>query len=371
MSKIYIPTYSDIKINNGKELQLKASGSSKTLAECELGEIVHIPETINNVKDFHDYIVVEKNQDNVVLLRKYVASGDSGAISQDHNVYVHGSYYATGNTTHYADNWCTTTFYNRFSDITKEYISQKVIKIITNENGGTENFTRKVFLPSIDELGGTPNIGSGEGTSVWFTSNADRVALSETDKTTAVQYWTRTLHALTISSHNHYVFDYVTTSGAFSTQNYTGTTSKPYRPAIVFLPNTPLNSSNQFIDEVTYTDTIHEIRFGDDIYKIKDSDARDLLAALQTAVNGKQDTLTQGSNISISNNVISAIVPVQGTIESGDTGYATGGDVYSALQGVSGWVVSDTEPSDMSVLWIDPTDNTIDATLVDADSQGY
>lgn len=323
------PTFDDLRVNNGTELQIKASATGKTLGQCELGETVYLPETINGVKDFHEYIVVEKNgEDNVVLLRKYVTNGDSGAISQDVNVYVHGSYYATGNTTHYADNWCTTTFYNRFSDITKEYISQKVIKIITNENGGTGNFTRKVFLPSIDELGGTPNIGSGEGTNVWFTSNADRVALSETDKTTAVQYWTRTLHAFTISSHNHYVFDYVTTSGAFSTQNYTGTTSKPYRPAIVFLPTTPLNGSNQFVDEITYINTIEKIRSGDDLYKLKDLDAREAITTLETAVAGKA---AASHTHTVSDITDFPSIPTAGTITSGSTGYATGGDVYNAI----------------------------------------
>ena len=36
-----------------------------------------------------------------------------------------------------------------------------------------------------------------------------------------------------------------------------------------------------------------------------------------------------------------------------------------------GWIISNTEPSDSSVLWIDPTDNTIDESFVDADTQSY
>ena len=63
-------------------------------------------------------------------------------------------------------------------------------------------------------------------------------------------------------------------------------------------------------------------------------------------------------------------IPTAGTITSGSTGYATGGDVYTALQGVSGWVASATAPVDTSLLWIDTSDNTIEG-LADADNSEY
>ena len=292
MAKIYFPTYDDVKINNGKELQLKSSAGSKLLSECELGEIVYLPETINDAKDFHEYIVVEKNDNNVVLLRKYVASGDSGILVPNESSNIYGNYYIS-NLTDSADYWCENTFYNRFSNTTKTYITTKVIKVISNrDNGATSNYIRKVFLPSTDELGGTPNIGSGEGTNIWFTSNADRVALSETDKTTAVQYWTRTLHNFEYSFHytSYYYYDYVSANGSFAQVNNPGVASKPYRPAIVFLPNTPLNGSNQFIDEITYTDSIDTIKFGDDLYRVKDVEARNLIET-------KQSKLPNGTNV--------------------------------------------------------------------------
>lgn len=362
MSKIYVPTYEDLKVNNGTELQLKAPGSGKTLAECELGEVVHIPETISDVKDFHDYIVVEKNQDNVILLRKYVAGGDHGKISNDMGAYVRGHLYVSDKSV--ADVWCSTTFINRFSAATQEYITTKGIKVISNTNGTTTVYLRKAFLPSTDELGGTPNIGSGEGTSVWFTTNEQRAALSETDKVTVINYWTRTLHERTSGMNDYHYFDYVDTDGIIKeSTNYQGSyiTDRPYRPCVVFLPTTPLNGDNQFIDEPVYTDTIHDIRFGDNIYKIKDSDARDLLATLQTALGGKQDALTAGSNISISSNVISATVPVTDVQDSSGTSLVSGG--VATIPSGGGFIVT-SDPAEAAqhpdMLWIDPSDNTID-----------
>ncbi len=63
-------------------------------------------------------------------------------------------------------------------------------------------------------------------------------------------------------------------------------------------------------------------------------------------------------------------IPQAGTIASGSTGYATGGDVYSALQNVSGWVAQDSTPSDTSLLWIDTDDNTVE-TYIDADTESF
>jgi hypothetical protein len=96
-----------------------------------------------------------------------------------------------------------------------------------------------------------------------------------------------------------------------------------------------------------------------------------------TALSGKQDTLTAGANITISNNVISAAGGGDAediTYDNTDSGL-TATDVQAAIdelaQGGGGFVVSDTAPSDTGVLWIDPTDSTIDETLADGDTSSY
>ena len=65
-------------------------------------------------------------------------------------------------------------------------------------------------------------------------------------------------------------------------------------------------------------------------------------------------------------------IPTAGTITSGSTGYAVGGDVYTALQNVSvtPYVAQATAPVDTSVLWIDTDDNTVEG-LSDADNSEY
>ena len=261
MAKIYFPTYDDVKINNGKELQLKSSAGSKLLSECELGEIVYLPETINDTKDFHEYIVVEKNDNNVVLLRKYVDTTGYG--------YQTTNYFGD-----FSDTWCLTTFSDRFSNGVKDYFTNKNIY---NGNDYNKKYAdRNVFIPLSNEF------------TTWFTSNDSRKAYTLENIGTAVTYWTRTSSGNLGTNRN--VQYRIETGGFVSSSGYEGNkNSFYYRPAVVFLPSTPLNGSNQFIDEITYTDSIDTIKFGDDLYRVKDVDARNLIET-------KQSKLPNGTN---------------------------------------------------------------------------
>ena len=98
---------------------------------------------------------------------------------------------------------------------------------------------------------------------------------------------------------------------------------------------------------------------------------------------------TSGSYADLSN---TPTIPSAGQIASGDTGYVTGGDAYTALSGKQdtltagqnitisnnvisasggGFVAQSSAPSDTSVLWVDTDDNTIDETLANADTSSY
>ena len=90
-----------------------------------------------------------------------------------------------------------------------------------------------------------------------------------------------------------------------------------------------------------------------------------------SALGNKQDTLTAGTGITIdAQNVISASVTIPVTDVQDSNGNSLLNGTIAEIPTVSGWVAQTSAPVDTSVLWIDTDDNTVDA-LVDADNQGY
>lgn len=86
---------------------------------------------------------------------------------------------------------------------------------------------------------------------------------------------------------------------------------------------------------MTYT-TNYNLKKPEATDPVNVDDLNDNADTIDTALAAKQDTLTAGTGIDITGNVISA----------------TGGG--------GGFYVGTTAPLDTSLLWIDPSDNTID-----------
>ena len=236
MAKIYFPTFDrDVKINSGKELQLKEGTVGKTISSCSVGDIIYLPEINGNTKTFEQYILCEKTNDYAILLRKVAIT--TGLVSQ----------YQT---------WWNDTFKNTFSEITQRQMTTKSV----------DGSSLTSYLLSRDEV------------TTYFTTNSSRIAYNSSGN--AVDWWTR-------QRYNDY-YIYIVSSGSIDYNR--DANNRYYRPAIVFLPNTPLNGSNQFIDEVIYADTIDTIKFGDNLYRVKDTEAR-------TLIDTKQDSLPLGTNV--------------------------------------------------------------------------
>lgn len=241
MAKIYFPTFDrDVKINNGKELQLKEGTVGRTISNCSVGDIIYLPEINGNTKTFTQYILCEKTNDYAVLLRKVAIT--TGLVSQ----------YQT---------WWNDTFKNTFSETAQRQMTTKSV----------DGSSLTSYLLSRDEV------------TTYFTTNSSRIAYNSSGN--AVDWWTR-------QRYNDY-YIYIVSSGNIDYNR--DANNRYYRPAIVFLPNTPLNGSNQFIDEVTYTDTIDTIKFGDDLYRIKD-------------VNAVTDVQVNGTSV-VSSGVASITIP--------------------------------------------------------------
>ena len=240
MAKVYFPTYSrDLMINGGKQLQVQGS-AGKVMSDCSVGDIIKLPETNGGVKAYQQYILCEKSDSYVVLLRKVAAAQGYHSVVDPNNWMY----------------WCSNTFYNRFSDVAKAQMTTRNI----------DGTNRTAYL-----------ISTAEATT-YFTDKNSRKAYNSGG--TAIKWWLR-------NSSGQYC-SYVDTDGSTASRQESDTLW--YRPAIVFLPSAPINSDNEFEDEVVYTDTIETIKMGTDTYKIKDMDARTLIA-------GKQDTLPSGTNV--------------------------------------------------------------------------
>ena len=289
------PTFDDLRVNlSEKSLQIKAN-PSKQLKDCELKEVVYLYETVNDVTTPRPYIVVEKNDDNIVLLRQYIV--DSGQVGSANRTFFQDGA---------ARIWCDTTFQNRFSENTKKYFTTKAVQWITSDYPSIVwgTYLKTVFIPSVYELGGTPKYtDTVEGTSVWFNNNTERMAYLETNTINKGQYWTRTFNGTTGSPsaiNNHQV---VNTSGSFGGASVKNTNY--YRPAIVFVPETPIDADNQLVDSIVYDSTLEMVRSGGKLYDLKDLDAREAITDLETEMWNKQDSLIAGDNIDITNNTIS------------------------------------------------------------------
>lgn len=283
------------EVKNGIDLVIAEETADYTLADVALGTVVHIKED----GTFADYKVVEIDTENSQVIVLRVAGKQKGVISSVTNATT---YFGTT-----ADTWCTTTFYNQFSDYVKQYIEERFISARYNNTTG-ESYTekRKIYLPSATEVGTQNN--SYEGTSVWFTQASQREA------SPSCVYWLRTSlytdwGTMRFEAINGQSRDYF---------NCNESNACYYRPAICFSINTPVNESTKNIDgTITYTNTIDKLQDGNNYYKFADQDARADIAAIQdgtsidsfadveTELSGKQDTLTAGTGIDITNDVIS------------------------------------------------------------------
>ena len=363
MAKKYLATYDDINIFSETRLQLKSKPANKHINDCALGDIIKLPETKNGTRSLCEYIVVEKNNDYVIVLRKYVDT------SSYFNDYDHRNYVYDGNSETYTvppDAFCKTTMYNRYSSALHDYLYSIPLLVRVNSST-TRTISRSIFIPSSYNLFGEMDAEKNTNDTIWFTSNDDRKVYLESNHSSSVKYWTRTF-ADSGSTYKYFIT--VQSSGAKTSNQYSS--SAYYRPAVSLAANTPLNSNNEFEDTVVYTNALDTVSFGNDNYRLKDIDGR-------VSSNITYDNTTSGLTAT---NIKAAIDEVSSTAggklsapSSPSDGqilkYSSSGSAWVAASPAGGFVAQSSAPSDTSVLWVDTDDNTIDESLANADTSSY
>ena len=306
MSKKYLAFKDDLTKISNSDLVIK-EGSTTPLADEALGTSIYIPEIISGVETNVEYILVEKyqipNTDETIITvlrkdllsspRSYGAKGDYGAFSASQlGIWLNGDYL------------------NIFSNGIKANFCEKPV-LCAKYRGTTSQESLKVFIPSLKELG----VNSDDGYYDW-TSYIDMIAKADG---TAKAYWTRT-HANSSDHHRT-----VSSSGEVGEGYATNTSASSIyvRPAIAIRSDAQVDGNNVLmVYGKTYSGNIESVQDGNSYYRIKDT-------RLPNGTNAND--VLQWTNGAWTSSALS--IPTEGDIASGDTGYATGGDVYTALEG--------------------------------------
>ena len=257
MAKKYLAFQDDLAQISNNDLVLKTSSSKTSLSDVALGTSIYIPETVLSITNNVEYIVVEKWNSIVTVMRKDLLNEQKMGTTDEGTTFADTSLYS----------WLNGEYLARFSAGIQGNFVEKAM-LCTTYNSAIQTINMRISIPSAYELGLSGGGVATDGYYQWFQNESDRVSKYNE---TAKPYWTRTRFT---NSYNYPNYRAVDNTGAYFNAKFDNT-GRFVRPIIALTQTATVDADNILQSAgKSYLGTLEDVQDGDYFYKFKDIDGR-------------------------------------------------------------------------------------------------